>query len=59
MKFMSYHLHEALRGGQDGFYVLLFRAIIKADLENREKLRKGFPEQVAEWEAYLKGEVEE
>ena len=41
------HVKEILDGYGDWFTAQLFRLIYKADSENREKLRKGFPEEVA------------
>lgn len=37
----------------DWFRAKLFRLIAKADLQNRELIRKGFPEEVAVYEAWL------
>lgn len=44
-----------LAGEGDWFTAQLLRLIAKADLKNRELLRKGFPEEVAVFEAYLEG----
>ena len=37
----------------DNFGALLFLLIAKADLDNRERLRKGFPEHVQKYEEYM------
>jgi len=37
---------------KDGFYSYLFKAIEKADSENKEKLRKVFPELVKAFDDY-------
>lgn len=36
-----------------GFYKSLFESIAKADRDNREQLRKGFPEEVEAYERYV------
>ncbi len=37
------------------FTAELLRLISKADLENRERIRLGFPEEVAAYEAWARG----
>jgi len=39
---------------RDNFGYLLFRLIAKADYQNIESLRKGFPKEVEMWENYIK-----
>jgi len=47
-------LPDFLLGKGQSFMALLIRLIAKADSENREKLRKVFPEEVAAFEHYIK-----
>ena len=51
---LSIDLKHAFRGGSDhdNFTVLLLRLIAKADEDNRELLRRGFPVQVKAVEIY-------
>lgn len=52
----EYDFEQGMRiGASQGFYALLFALIRKADLINREKLRKVFPEEVAEFEDWRCG----
>lgn len=50
---MQLEIHLATQGGGTNFMAHLYRLIAKADIGNREKLRKGFPHEVAAWELYL------
>jgi hypothetical protein len=50
------NIEEILRNPvNDWFTARLIRLIAKADRVNREKLRLGFPEEVAAWETYAFG----
>ncbi len=51
------HISNILCGEGSWFTAKLLRLIAKADDSNIEKLRAGFPEEVAALEAYRKGEV--
>lgn len=49
---------DAIIGGHgDWFSAKLIRLIAKADLGNRERLRMGFPEEVALYERWYNGDV--
>lgn len=48
------HLRDLLLGHGDWFTAQLLRLIAKADRENREKLRLGFPEEVAAYEEWMR-----
>jgi hypothetical protein len=55
---LAHHWEEARRGDTN-FTAALFRLVAKADTENRENLRAGFPEEVAwleTWQAIPAGE---
>lgn len=55
---LAYHF-EAGRRGETHFSAGLFRLVMKADAGNRERLRAGFPEEVAfvdAWRAMPNGE---
>lgn len=52
------HLHFHLEGGgTDCFGEKLMALVFKADNNNKEKLRLGFPEYVQVWEDYFEGRV--
>jgi hypothetical protein len=46
-------------GERDNFRAMLFRLIMKADPENLEALREGFPVEVAYYEGWMKSNPEE
>lgn len=46
------NVESILRGDGDWFSAQLLRLIAKSDDANRERLRKGFPNHVALWEAW-------
>ena len=48
---------KILRGHGTWFGAELLRLIAHADLDNREKIRLGFPDYVAAYEAWDRGEV--
>jgi hypothetical protein len=55
---LAHHWEEARRG-ETNFTAGLFRLLAKADPENRERIRAGFPEEVAwleTWHAIPNGE---
>ncbi len=49
------HIQDILNGNGDWFGAMLIRLIAKADIKNRERIRRGFPEQVAAFEEWEKG----
>ena len=49
------HVGRIMGGYGDWFSAQLLRLVAKADNGNREKLRKGFPETVALYEAWYRG----
>lgn len=49
------HMEQILAGYGDWFSAMLLRLILKADKDNREKLRQVFPEAVAAYEEWYKG----
>ena len=49
-------IERILLGEGDWFGARLLRLIQKADRSNRERLRAGFPEEVAEFEKWERGE---
>lgn len=49
------HIDDIMAGYGDWFTAELLRLIAKADAENRNKLRLGFPEEVAAYEWWYKG----
>ena len=50
------HIGEILQGSGDWFSAQLLRLIAKADWNNRERIRLGFPEHVAAYDAWFRGE---
>lgn len=50
-------LFKFLLDMQGGFKSCLFGAIGRADRQNRERLRKGFPELVAAYEGWTEGDL--
>lgn len=54
---LRFELDRAIRGQGDNFTVRLFELIAKADLNNRERLRLGFPDEVEVYEGWLKGAI--
>ena len=46
------HIHDFLRGYGDWFTAQLIRLCAKADRENLERIRQGFPQTVAAYEAW-------
>lgn len=46
------YLYTSQYGDKSSFASMLYDLIAKADLRNRERIRKGFPEAVAVWEAW-------
>jgi len=59
-EFDKRHLGDLIAGHGDWFTAKLLRLIAKADHENREKLRLGFPEEVAAYERWLMdGDIED
>ena len=44
-------------GSGDWFTVKLLALIAKADLQNRERIRRGFPQEVEAYERWERGEV--
>lgn len=54
------HIADIIAGDGDWFTAKLLRLIAKADLANRERIRRGFPEEVRAFEEWqLGGEDEE
>lgn len=53
----EYALLMFLTGKSGSFYDKLFKAIAKADKMNREKLRIGFPEEVAAYVGWSEGDL--
>ena len=53
---LEYDLHQIVEGSdrQTNFGTLLLKLIFKADLANRELLRKGFPDAVELVDHYVK-----
>ena len=49
------HIADILAGDGDWFTAKLLRLIAKADLENRERIRRGFPEEVRAFEEWQLG----
>lgn len=49
------HVGRIMEGYGDWFSAQLLRLVAKADTKNRERLRKGFPETVALYEAWYRG----
>ena len=51
---LQYDLHEIVEGSdrQTNFSTMLLELIFKADINNREKIRKGFPNAVKMIETY-------
>ena len=49
------HIGNIMEGYGDWFTARLLRLIPKADRQNRERLRKGFPEEVAAYEKWFEG----
>jgi hypothetical protein len=49
------HIGRILQGEGNSFNAHLLRLCAKADLFNLERLRKGFPSVVADYEAWLNG----
>lgn len=49
------HIADILAGHGDWFTAELLRLCAKADFSNKEKLRKGFPDEVAAFELYAYG----
>jgi len=49
---LKFDMHMAFDHNADWFTAQLFRLIAKADVQNRERLRKGFPEEVAVYEEW-------
>jgi len=47
------HMEEILKGYGDWFSAKLLRLIAKADGQNMERIRLGFPEHVAAYERYV------
>lgn len=54
----KFEMERAMSGKGDWFTSHLLRLIAKADLVNREKIREGFPEEVAAYERWLASEGE-
>jgi hypothetical protein len=52
------HVESILRGDGDWFSAQLLRLIAKADDFNKERIRKGFPNHVALWEAWYYKDAE-
>lgn len=52
-EFDKTHITEIMAGRGDWFGAQLIRLIAKADTENREKLRLGFPDYVKAWEKWF------
>lgn len=50
-----YHIGDIVAGSGDWFSAVLLRLIAKADLENRELLRKVYPEHVQAYEEWHRG----
>jgi hypothetical protein len=53
------NMSRILAGYGDWFSAKLMRLIVKADAENRERLRLAFPDHVEAYERYLRGEDDE
>jgi hypothetical protein len=51
----QYEVDEAMAGRNTNFTAELLRLISKADMNNREKLRRGFPEVVEAYEKWFNG----
>ena len=51
-RYIKYQFHMA-----SGFVHALFQLVNRADEDNRERLRAGFPQEVAAWEAYHNGSL--
>ena len=54
----KFEIEQAFDNGGTWFTSQLLRLIDKADRLNREKLRMGFPAEVAAWERWMYGEGE-
>jgi len=54
-EFEGYQIDNALRGVTDDFQAHLYCLIAHADLGNRERLRQGFPQEVARFEEWREG----
>jgi hypothetical protein len=47
------HVEEIMKGDGDWFTAKLLRLIADSDLPNRERIRAGFPKEVALYEAWF------
>ena len=53
------HISAIMSGDGDWFTAQLLRLIAKADMENRWRLRRGFPEEVEAYERWIAGAPQE
>jgi hypothetical protein len=49
---LAHHFEEGRRG-ETNFTAKLFALLVKADPDNRERIRAGFPNEVAWWETWM------
>lgn len=49
------HIEDILAGEGDWFTAHLLRLIAKADAQNRERIREGFPKEVEAYERWASG----